>query len=82
MTWSIVLAATKPWTYWFAPVLLITALVLIVGIAVGYYRRVAVPAFQWRLHEEQRRLAELRRQPGTVHRLPGRRASTPSVKAA
>lgn len=82
MTWSFVLAAAKAWTYWFAPALLITALLLVVGIAVGYYRRVAVPGFQWRLHEEQRRVAELRRQPATVHRLPERGASTPSVKAA
>lgn len=82
MTWSIVLAAAKPWTYWFAPVLLVAALLIIAAIGVGYYRRVAVPAFQWRLHEEQRRLAELRRQRGTGHRLPERGSSTPSAKAA
>lgn len=82
MTWSIVLSAAKPWTYWFAPVLLIIALLFIVGIAVGYYRRVAVPAFKWRLQEEQRRLAEPPRQPGTVHRLPERATSTPSAEAA
>lgn len=81
MTWSIILAAAKPWTYWLAPALLIAALVLIAGIAIGYYRRVAVPAFQWRLHEEQRRLAEARRQQGSVRRLPQRGSST-SVKAA
>lgn len=82
MTWSIVLATAKPWTYWLAPVLLIAACCASSPSPWGYYRRVAVPAFQWRLQEEQRHLAELRRQPGTVHRLPGRGTSTPSVKAA
>ena len=82
MTWSIVVAAVKPWTYWFAPVLLIAGVLLVVGIAVGYYRRVAVPAFQWRLQEEQRRLAEQRPELGTVHHLRQRREATASANAA
>lgn len=82
MIWAIVMAAAKPWTYWFAPALLLTASVLVGVVAAGYYRHVAVPAFRWRLHEEQRRLAEMRRQPGSLHRLPAREASAPSAKAA
>lgn len=82
MTRSIVAVAAKAWTHWFAPVLLISALLHIAGIAVGYYQGVAVPASQWRLHEEQRRLAEPRRHPGTVHRLPEHASLTSSAEAA
>lgn len=79
---SIFLTTAKPWTYWLAPALLIAALVLITGLGVGYYRRVVVPAFQWSLHEEQRRPAQARRQRVSGRGLPQRGGSTPSVEAA
>lgn len=37
-------AAAPPWTYWMAPVLFVSTLLLAVATAVGYYRKVAVPA--------------------------------------
>jgi hypothetical protein len=30
----------KPWHYWVAPILLVSAVLLLVGIGVGYYVRV------------------------------------------
>ena len=80
MIWSMVLAAAKPWTYWFAPTFLVAAVVLLVTIAVGYYRRVAVPAFWARVAEEEARRAE-RARGATVHRLPTS-AGVPERQAA
>ena len=70
MTWSIILATAKPWTYWLAPALLVAAMLAAVAIAVGYYRHVAVPAARSRMAEQRRRLAELRRSHGTVVAMP------------
>ncbi len=47
-----ILAAARPWHYWLAVLLLATGMLLLLGIAIGYYRQVLVP-----LH--QRRMAEL-----------------------
>ena len=69
MIGTVLLAAAKPWTYWLAPLLLIAALVTVLVLAVGYYRKVLVPGYQWRLWEEQRRRSE-QRPPATLHRLP------------
>lgn len=55
MRMQVVLGAAKPWTYWIAPPLLVAMLALIVVLAVGYYRKVMVPAFLSRLEEEKRR---------------------------
>lgn len=59
MTMSMVLAAAEPWTYWLAPPLLVAELVLILGLATGYYRKVLVPSYQRQLYEEQRRAQQL-----------------------
>jgi hypothetical protein len=80
MVWSMVLAAAKPWTYWFAPTFLVIAVVLVVALAVGYYRRVAVPAFLARVAREQAELAS-RRGEATVHQLPSG-VKTPQRQAA
>jgi hypothetical protein len=80
MFWSMVLAAAKPWTYWFAPAFLVAALVLVVAIAVGYYRRVAVPAFWARVAQTE--AARARQAAGaTVHPLPTS-AGVPERQAA
>ena len=62
---SMVLAAARPWTYWLAPPLLVAELVLIVGLAIEYYRKVLVPSYQRQLYEEQRRIEQLSN-PGTA----------------
>ncbi len=48
-----VMLGAEVWTYWLAPPLLATALMLVVLTTVGYYRRVALPSY---LAEQQRRL--------------------------
>lgn len=60
MSMQMLLAVAKPWTYWFAPPLLIAGIALMVALAVGYYRKVMVPTFLWRLEQERRaRLPEM-----------------------
>ncbi len=67
---SMVLAAAKPWTYWLAPPLLGAELILIVGLAIGYYRKVVVPSYQRQLYEQQRQIEQLsERGMATVHQL-------------
>lgn len=51
---SMILASTRPWTYWIAPLLLFAELVLIVGMALVYYRKVLVPSYQRELYEQHR----------------------------
>lgn len=41
-------AAAPEWTYWMAPLLFVSTLLLAVAVAVGYYRRVAVPGYRMR----------------------------------
>ncbi len=56
--------AAQVWTYWFAPLLLATAVAMVIATGVGYYRKVAVPQFmleQQRLLDQYRRLEERRR---------------------
>jgi hypothetical protein len=55
MTMQMLFAVTKPWTYWIAPPLLIVTLALVVVLAVGYYRKVMVLAYRWRIEDERRR---------------------------
>ncbi len=67
---SMVLAAARPWTYWLALPLLVAELVLIVGLAIEYYRKVLVPSYQRQLYEEQHRTGQLsNRGTAAVHRL-------------
>ena len=76
MTWSMVMAAARPWTYWFAPVFLAAAAALVVVLAVLYYRRIAVPHFEWVVREEQRRrTADLGARTASVHQIPDRPAT-------
>ena len=44
----VVLAVTRPWTYWVAPVLVATGVVAVVAMAWGYYRRVLDPWYRLR----------------------------------
>ncbi len=68
---SMVFAAARPWTYWLAPPLLVAELVLIVGLAIGYYHKVLVPTYQRQLYEEQHRAEQLSNGgAATVHQLP------------
>lgn len=67
MTASMLLAAARPWTYWFAPVFLVATLALVVALAVAYYRKVMVPAFLWKFEDQARRRSS--RPAGDVHRL-------------
>ncbi len=67
---SMVLAAAKPWTYWLAPPLLVAELIVIVGLAIGYHRKVVVPRYQRQLYEQQRQVEQLsERGMATVHQL-------------
>lgn len=65
MTMQMLLAVAKPWTYWIAPPLLISVLTAMAVVAVGYYRKVMVPSYLWRIEAEKRgrqdpKLAEVR----------------------
>ncbi|HEV2070696.1 MAG TPA: hypothetical protein VGR26_12960 [Acidimicrobiales bacterium] len=44
----VVLALTRPWTYWLAPVLAATGALAVVAMAWGYYRRVLNPWYRVR----------------------------------
>jgi hypothetical protein len=65
MLWSMVLAAAKPWTYWFAPVFLVATLIMLLVMAVAYYRRVLLPAFWYRVATEEARAAQRAARPRT-----------------
>ena len=45
------LAATVPWTYWMSFPLLAAVVVALVVFLVGYYRRILVPSFEWRVYQ-------------------------------
>ncbi len=47
----VVLAVTRPWTYWLAPVLVATGVAAVVAMAFGYCRRVLDP---WYLMLDER----------------------------
>ncbi|MFP5372341.1 MAG: hypothetical protein ACLGI3_16555 [Actinomycetes bacterium] len=64
MTTWMVLAAARPWTYWLAPPLLMAGLLLILALAIEYYRTVAVPNARRQLLHEERRGAEQRSSDG------------------
>lgn len=72
-------AVAKPWTYWIAPPLLAASLLLIVALAIGYYRKVAVPRFHWEQHIAQRARSE--HDQHAVHPI-GSPAGQPAAKAA
>ncbi|MBW3575605.1 MAG: hypothetical protein KY450_12170 [Actinobacteria bacterium] len=40
-----VLAVARPWHYWLAVALVATGVVLMLAIAIGYYRKVLVPVY-------------------------------------
>ena len=44
----VVLAVTRPWTYWMAPVLVATGVLAVVAMAWGYYRNVLDPWYRMR----------------------------------
>ncbi|HEV2766309.1 MAG TPA: hypothetical protein VGV63_01215 [Acidimicrobiales bacterium] len=44
----VVLALTRPWTYWLAPVLAATGALAVVAITWAYYRRVLDPWYRMR----------------------------------
>lgn len=48
-----VMIAAQVWTYWLAPPLLATALMMVILTGIGYYRKVALPSY---LAEQQRQL--------------------------
>ncbi len=52
-----IVVAAQVWTYWLAPPLLAAAVMLLVATAIGYYRKVALPAY---LAEQQRRFEATR----------------------
>jgi hypothetical protein len=57
----LVLGVAKPWPYWFAPILLTAAVTFVVGMAIAYYRKVALPHYKWLRYEaeqQRRRTAE------------------------
>ncbi len=56
-----VFAVVRPWSYWLAPPLLAAAVVLALALAVGYYREVLAPWYEWAIHDRQQRLSEIRR---------------------
>ncbi|HVM01606.1 MAG TPA: hypothetical protein VM263_02970 [Acidimicrobiales bacterium] len=68
MSSLLVLAAAKPWTYWMAPPLLLVNVLVLLAVLVGYYRKVAVPRYQWTHYEAEvrRREADLRHRPATL----------------
>lgn len=65
---AFLLAAAKPWTYWMAPLLLVVNVLVLLAVLVGYYRKVAVPPYQWSHYEAElrRREADLQHRPVTV----------------
>lgn len=46
-----VVAAARPWHYWLAVALLAVGMLLVLTIAIGYYRKVLVPLYQRRTAE-------------------------------
>ena len=52
-----IMLGAEVWTYWLAPPLLVASLLLTVATAVGYYTKVAVPAYR---AEQHRRLEMMR----------------------
>ncbi|HEV2071031.1 MAG TPA: hypothetical protein VGR26_14675, partial [Acidimicrobiales bacterium] len=44
----VVLAVTRSWTYWMAPVLVATGVIAVVAMAWGYYRKVLDPWYRLR----------------------------------
>ena len=51
----VVLAVARPWTYWIAPVLVVTGVAAVVAMAWGYCRKVLDPWY--RLHDQRAGLA-------------------------
>jgi hypothetical protein len=60
-------AAAKPWTYWMAPPLLAATVLLVLGMAIRYYRRILAPQYQWELHAQQPPATQTT--VGTAHRI-------------
>jgi hypothetical protein len=57
---STFLLAARPWTYWLSIPLLGAWAIAVVAILVGYYRKVIVPSWEWRIWQaRQRRRAQL-----------------------
>lgn len=46
-----ILAAARPWHYWLGVVVVATGMLLVLAIAIGYYRKVLVPLYQRRMAE-------------------------------
>lgn len=67
----VVLAVTRSWTYWMAPVLVAMGVSAVVAMAWGYYRRVLDPWYRLR---DQRAHAELSSTTADVTGLAGARS--------
>ena len=55
-----IMLAAQVWTYWLAPPLLATAVMMVILTAVGYYRKVAVPSFLSEQHRQLEAMAQRR----------------------
>ena len=69
-----VVLAAEVWTYWLAPPLLATALMMVILAAIGYYRQVALPSY---LAEQQRQLDAM----AQAHQLQAKRPARQSEQA-
>ncbi len=79
MILSMLLAATKPWTYWVAPPLLVVTVLAIVSFGAVYYRKVVEPRYQLMLHERRANVAQLHGPTSLAPRVPAER---PRAQAA
>lgn len=50
----VLLAASRPWTYWMAPVLVATGVLAIATMAYGYYRNVLDPYYRMIDHRAEK----------------------------
>jgi uncharacterized protein involved in propanediol utilization len=81
MNISIVMAATRPWTYWIAPPLLVLVVLAVVVMAATYYRQVMVPEVLWKLEQQARQTQHTAASLGDVHHI-GRPMTTSSERMA
>jgi len=79
---SAILAAAVPWTFWLAVPLVVTALVTVAAIGVGYHRKVLLPTFQRERFERERGRATAATDPQAGNVMRALRSTGPRARAA